>query len=240
MSQRRTPSQIDLESLLEHGRSSERLPESVRARALARAHAFVASPPIHALESITPRIESITPRTGLSLVRGFAAALAVAGVAALAAAFTLRGPSTHRIAAPPAPSASAPGCPAILPSAQASPGFTAAPESSVFAPPTPPKLQRRDRTNGTRESVPTELELLQRAHTAYSAQDFGTALALVSEQARRFPNGTLAEEREALRVRSLAGAGREAEARRAATGFTDHFPRSVLLPQIQQFKTGNH
>ena len=61
-----------------------------------------------------------------------------------------------------------------------------------------------------------ELELLQRAHAAYTRHDFSVALTLVAEHARRFPNGHLAEQREALRVRSLAGAGRADEAHRAA------------------------
>jgi hypothetical protein len=74
--------------------------------------------------------------------------------------------------------------------------------------------------------------LLRRAHAAYAGRDFASALGLAAEHARRFPNGVLAEQRDALRVRSLAGAGRTSEARGAAKAFASRFPRSVLLPQI--------
>jgi len=59
--------------------------------------------------------------------------------------------------------------------------------------------------------------------------DFAGALGVTAEHARRFRNGRLVEEREALRVRSLAGLGRHQEARRAAAEFHARFPHSVLL-----------
>jgi len=59
--------------------------------------------------------------------------------------------------------------------------------------------------------------------------DFAGALAAVGEHAHRYPSGSLVEEREALRVRSLAGLGQSAEAQRAASAFHARFPRSVLL-----------
>jgi hypothetical protein len=42
------------------------------------------------------------------------------------------------------------------------------------------------------------------------------------------------EEREALRVRSLAGAGNMDQARRVFGAFASRFPRSVLLPRLRQ------
>ena len=77
-----------------------------------------------------------------------------------------------------------------------------------------------------------ELDLLQRAHAAYTRRDFSAALALVAEHARRFPRGHLAEQREALHVRSLVGSGRTDEAHRAEAAFAIQFPRSVLLPRV--------
>jgi hypothetical protein len=77
-----------------------------------------------------------------------------------------------------------------------------------------------------------ELDLLQRAQAAFVGRDFAGALALLGEHVRRFPDGRLAEEREALRVRSLAGSGRADEARLAAAAFTDRFPRSVLVRHL--------
>jgi hypothetical protein len=84
------------------------------------------------------------------------------------------------------------------------------------------------------ESYAAELDLLKRAQAAYAERDFADALVLVAKHAQRFPKGRLAEEREALRVRSLAGAGRRVEARRAAAAFADRFPRSVLMPRLQE------
>jgi len=77
-----------------------------------------------------------------------------------------------------------------------------------------------------------EVELLQHAHLAYARRDFRGALALVAEHARRFRDGPLAEECEALRVESLLAAGHSLEARRASLAFAKRFPRSVLLPGI--------
>jgi hypothetical protein len=56
----------------------------------------------------------------------------------------------------------------------------------------------------------------------------------IVEHARRFKNGRLAEEREALRVKALVGLGRTHDARRAAAAFEARFPNSVLLPAVNQ------
>jgi hypothetical protein len=85
-----------------------------------------------------------------------------------------------------------------------------------------------------REAGASELELLGRAQAAYSHRDFGRAIGLIAELTRRFPNGHLAEEREALRVRSLSALGNTDEGRRAAAAFASRFPRSVLLPKEEK------
>ncbi|HZL16793.1 MAG TPA: hypothetical protein VFG23_03490 [Polyangia bacterium] len=84
------------------------------------------------------------------------------------------------------------------------------------------------------ESYAAELGLLQRAQSDYASHDFPDALVLVGEHARRFPNGRMAEERDALRVRSLANMGRGDEARHALADFAKHFPHSALLPRLRQ------
>jgi hypothetical protein len=78
-----------------------------------------------------------------------------------------------------------------------------------------------------------ELALLQRARAAVASGNFSTALDAIAEHQRRFPRGKLREEREALRVKALAGLGRYEEARRAAERFREHFPNSVLSPRIE-------
>ena len=84
------------------------------------------------------------------------------------------------------------------------------------------------------ETYALELALLDRARAALAGGDFSTALVPITEHRRRFPNGRLVEEREALRVKALRGLGREDEARRAATDFRARFPRSVLLPKMTE------
>jgi TolA-binding protein len=106
-------------------------------------------------------------------------------------------------------------------------------QSPAAQPVSSTKRWRVRRPVAARESYTAELELLQRAQSQYASHDFSDALVLIAEHARRFPNGRLAEEREALRVRSLAGDGRSDETRRAFAAFAKRFPRSALLPRLQ-------
>jgi hypothetical protein len=87
----------------------------------------------------------------------------------------------------------------------------------------------------TATSVPTnaELLLLGVARNDLTRGDFVGALAAVSEHEQRFRHGSLVEEREALRVKSLAGLGRRDEAQRAAARFHARFPHSVLLSTFE-------
>jgi hypothetical protein len=80
----------------------------------------------------------------------------------------------------------------------------------------------------------SELRLLQRARAAVASAEFTTALALIADYERRFPEGRFREECEALRVKSLSGLGRSEQARRAAEAFREQFPRSVLLRRIEE------
>jgi hypothetical protein len=90
-------------------------------------------------------------------------------------------------------------------------------------------VPRAHRTLAERDSVAVDLALLQRAQTAFAQHDCPRALMLLAEHGRRFPHSRLAEERDALRVRSLGCAGHRQEAQRAAAEFAARFPRSVLL-----------
>jgi hypothetical protein len=84
------------------------------------------------------------------------------------------------------------------------------------------------------EAARAELRLLRPARAAVARRDFTAALPLLAEHARRFKNGLLVEEREALRVRALAGLGRTEEASQVAAAFRARFPHSVLLPAVSQ------
>jgi len=78
-----------------------------------------------------------------------------------------------------------------------------------------------------------ERRLLDHARTSVVAGDLTGALALLDEHERTYPRGRFVEEREAMRVRALADAGRRDEARTAAARFASRWPNSVLLPAVQ-------
>jgi len=211
----------DVEALLARGRILKPVPDVVRARSLARARAAVAA-------AVTPAPELVPGRWRRLLPVALAASIAlVVGAAGAVAALHSRSPQSPV----PAPLLR----PAVVPPARsplpASP--PAAPAAAMQEDATDKPL-RSARPLSAQESYAAELGLLQRAQVAYAGRDFPGALALVAEHGRRFPNGRLAEEREALRVRSLAGAGRADEAARAAAGFAARFPRSVLLPRLSR------
>lgn len=103
--------------------------------------------------------------------------------------------------------------------------------TSGSAPPlgTTPEAQQRTIAAARASTLRAELRLLTQAAAAVQRSDFGAALGLIGQHARRFRNGALCEEREALRVSALVGLGRIEEARSAAATFHARFPRSVLL-----------
>jgi TolA-binding protein len=225
----------ELESLLRFGTVARRLPDDVRARVLDRSRAFVSGR--QAISRATPFADpkpsapTISQGGGLGRLAIAASIAIVAGAAGAFAAF--RGRAAD---APPAgfPERSVsfpvPGREEIAPDpevdAVTTAPTTAAPHSTTS------KLRQAPKAHGADPLA--EVELLQHAHLAYARRDFRSALALVAEHARRFPDGPLAEECEALRVESLLAAGHAGEARRAGAAFAARFPRSVLLPGIEQ------
>jgi hypothetical protein len=216
----------ELEALLERGRIIGPVPDVVRARVLARARATAA-----AASAVAP--EQGVPRRAWRLSLAVAASLALlAGVAGGAAALVGRRWNRPE---PMVPSAEPliQRAPISVPKHSATP--TVEPEPTVAREPDSIAKSRRTGHPVTpQESYAAELRLLQRAQAAYAGRDFPGALALVSEHDRRFPNGRLAEEREALRVRSLAASGHRDEARRSAAAFANRFPRSVHLPRLAE------
>jgi hypothetical protein len=219
----------ELEALLEPRKIERHVPPELRARVLAGARAIVATdgaiprPPTAELPPPTRRAARGRRLAWIAV----AASIAVgAGAVGAAAALLARGARPAEIAPP--QSAPPPKAPIThVPAATSEP---LAPEAQSA----PAKPLRPAPVGAKTDPFTAELELLQRAHTAYTSRDFLAALALIAEHARRVPKGHLAEQREALRVRSLAGAGRTDEARRAAAAFAIRFPRSVLLPRVAE------
>jgi hypothetical protein len=208
---RETPS-FGLDALLQHERRLVAVPTAARARALARARAALAAP----VARPSPKGAVMTSRPRRRLARWLAAAGvafaagAASGVAAYELGLRARAVPTAIVEAP-APSPSTVGRAAAA----------AAPVE------TPPLALPRPHTRA--DAARVELHLLGQARAAVLREDFAAALPPLAEHARRFRNGRLAEEREALRVRALAGLGRDREAERAAAAFEVRFPRSPLV-----------
>jgi hypothetical protein len=168
-----------------------------------------------------------------------AAALVLAfAAAAIAARQELRGATGQRPSPPPAgvthpdpARAVEPGSPvAAEPPGPPKSGLASErPEQGGFAP-----APRRSSAADGSDADALELGLLQRARAAVAAGEFSAALQSIAEHQRRFPAGRLREEREALRIKALAGLGRDDEARRAAERFRERFPRSVLSSRIEE------
>ncbi|HXJ19061.1 MAG TPA: hypothetical protein VMT03_02425 [Polyangia bacterium] len=205
----------ELQPLLDREREIEPLPAAVRARAMARARAaVVAGLPA---KELAARGRPPWPRWAVA-----AALLLTLSAAAAAAVHQWRArlelrrassqPVRTALLAPPA--APAPKPPAV----------------SVEEAPAQPVAPARP----SEDTASAELRLLRQARDAVARQDYAAALPPLAEHARRFKNGRLTEEREALRIKALAGLGRTDEARRAAQGFQNRFPRSVLLPAVQR------
>ena len=209
-------------NLLRLRRVERRVPPDVRARVLARSERFLAGrtarhPPAvpNGLSGSPPRARTQgRPWLGMTLV----VSVAVAGGAAIALRHLPRSA---------APAVTEPGPGLTASAAEPPPPALEAPSPALAPPPARPSSAHR--AAPAADLLPAELALLQRARNAYVGRRFPEALALLAEHARRFPRGRLAEEREALRVRSLVASGRSEEARRAAAAFAVRFPRSILL-----------
>lgn len=223
MNRDQSPFDPELEALLERGRTIPPAPDVVRARALARARATVAAATASA-STAAPMVPARGRGTRIALAASMALLIGAASAAA-----ALRGwiPRQQEPSPQSSPRTVRP-VPASAPDHPAQPAAVA-PETTSIA-----KHQRPARLPTAQESYAAELVLLQRAQAAYTRRDFSNALVLVAEHGRRFPNGRLAEQREALRVRSFAGSGRGEEARRAVAAFALRFPRSVLLQRLQE------
>ena len=213
----------ELAALFERAKVIEPVPDVVRARMLARARAVVATSEAFPAQPVPPPARHHRLQFAIAALVAF-----VVGAASAAAA--LRRPQRAVVAPTIASSARAvPSARIVKGDSRPVPRTVAEYRSSTTA-----KPRRPARPTTAEESYAAELDLLQRAQGAYASRNFAVALALLAEHGRLFPKGRLAEEREALRVRSLARSGHPDDARRVAAAFADRFPRSVLLQQLQE------
>lgn len=207
------PLSPEVQVILDRERPIPPLAPAVRARAVMAARAALA---VHAVPAPAGRLPAPWLRWAA------AAALTIAATGATAAvAYRRHVERLHPISAP------APSSRPVVGRAPIAAAPAAVSAQDALA---PVEESRRSKAPVSQE----ELRLLTQARTAVAREDFNAALRPIAEHARRFRDGRLAEEREALRVKALAGLGRRDEARRAAAAFEDRFPRSVLLPAVRQ------
>lgn len=83
------------------------------------------------------------------------------------------------------------------------------------------------------DTLGRETQLLTSARAAVKSGNPETALALLDEHARLFPNGWLANDRVAERIVVLCSVGRRAEAVREAKAFLDGRPKSPLTRRVE-------
>jgi hypothetical protein len=211
------PLSDQIASLLASERIIDAEPAELRQRALRRAEAAQAK------HSLRPAALGVARWRWL----GVAAALAVATLAAAVE-------SRHRAAAPAPPVGSAQSAQATveLPAPQPAPRAQPAESAESTQSPTVASAAAPRPALTRAQGYALELKLLQPARAALNRGDDATALAAIAEHERRFPNGQLSEEREGLRVFALLGAGRTAEACRAATAFRRRFSHSMLLSRM--------
>jgi hypothetical protein len=86
-------------------------------------------------------------------------------------------------------------------------------------------------TTGARD-LAAERGLLDRAQRALGAGDVAGAQRAIDTHARRFPAGILAEEREALAIKTLVARGRREEARKKTAAFRARFRDSLFQPSV--------
>jgi hypothetical protein len=93
-------------------------------------------------------------------------------------------------------------------SATISPAPASAPAGSASA-----AVEPRTAPARPSDRLAEEVAILSRAETELHAGRYASALRILDEHQRRFPHGTLTEERIAARIHALCGLGRVSEAR---------------------------
>ena len=205
---------IEVRALLNEERSIPAVPAATRARAIQRARQAQSTAVQTAV--VASSAPGVLP---IWVVAGLACSISVAAgvVASVLVTRERSGPTV-----------------AVAPAAEpVSAGDPQGPGSTAGAPAV--QLPSSPASSGVElERERDELRLLERAYAALRREDFAAAISPLMEHARRFKQGRLAEQREVLRMKALSGLGRQEEVRRAAAAFEVRFPRSPLMPVVQQ------
>jgi hypothetical protein len=128
-------------------------------------------------------------------------------------ATALRSEPAPSVPPPPSASVAAPAAPAVA--------STRADDHAVIAPAPPPAVEppaqatEEPRVRARKQAsdhLAKEVEILSRARKDLGAGRFAAAIRALDEHARKFPRGTLAQERTAARIQALCGLGRTSDA----------------------------
>lgn len=249
----------DARSILDAGRSAERLSlerkAQLRGRVMAAVGAGVGAAAVAgAAEAAAAKAgaAAVAKTAGLSLFAkiGLSVAVVTLGAGGLLWSRAQSGSGTEGqpAAAALSATASAGAAPVHAPgsaeaSAQVAPGETAEP---ALAAPSATATPRRVATassvaSGAASSEPApadpmeeETKLLVAAHAELARGNAGGALALLDQHATRFPRGALAPERRAARAMALCKAGRADEGRLEAEALYGKDSKSPLAQKINR------
>ena len=230
------PLDAEMRTLLEGARAIAPAPAGIEARVLARVEGIVLPPlpgggggggPGSGGAAATGNAASVASSSVGALRRllPLAAAFAVGGGAGAGAMRVAeRSPAPVVIATPPRiVYVDRPGPTASVADVSSAP----APASAAAAHPSAaPSV-------GAENGLAAERVLLDVARGEIERQNGAAALAATREHERRFPNGLLVQEREAMAVRALVLLGRRDEARARTDRFRAHYPGSVLTQALE-------
>lgn len=110
-----------------------------------------------------------------------------------------------------------------------------APRAALAVPPASPTVGSAESSN----SMAAERQLLDAARTALARGEPQAGIASLEKHIKRYPKGTLAEEREALYVRVLAASGNNNAAAARAANFERRFPNSIFIPVVRRAVSTN-
>lgn len=182
--------------------------------------------------------------SGVGALSRLKAALVVGALGTFAAGVVVGRASAPHAAPEPAPSASGSVSLVFVPSASESSAAAveSVPPAVVSVVPTarvaPSVAPSASAVTAVAGDLAKEQVLLDTARAALARGRADDALAAVASHATQFPQGRLAEDREAVAVQALAAAGRLDEARARAQRFRARYPRSIYLPAIERSLSG--
>lgn len=236
-----------VEPLLESLYAAERMApgpdDATRARLSARLEASLGAP----LGALPRRPGPVSVASG-GAAGGWGGVLLVvaafvgAGIVAVGAGFLVSRARTHaparRLAAAPVTKAPVPRVAVPSPAPAPSPAAHPQPATDLPKAQVPESAPHANAARATRRpatsSLAGEEALIDRAHRALDRGRPEQALGALDAHRARYPNGRLAEEREALRVLALCREGRAAAARRVGSRFARRYPESLFRPMVER------